>query len=242
MAAAPMGMPGWPELAFCTASADSMRMVLMARSSRVRDSVVGTDSPSTILYCQVGQISDLPGEILRPKSLSSRELLFTEVAALGAGRGGLVSDLEIGGFFASASGVSSGAGCYGGTAVFGFGSQLDLARLGPTWLARLRHVAACVVETLHCAQDQWKLCELISWVVMSNHVHVLLRPLQPLRSITRAIKQRHAARPRPFEPRPQRASDCWQEEAYDHWFAIRPSWAGSADMLSGIRFSAQRAG
>src|SRR5208283_3918203 len=42
MAAAPMGMPGCPELAFCTASAESMRMVLMARFSSVRDSVVGT--------------------------------------------------------------------------------------------------------------------------------------------------------------------------------------------------------
>jgi len=30
-----MGMPGWPELAFCTASADSIRIVLMQSSSRV---------------------------------------------------------------------------------------------------------------------------------------------------------------------------------------------------------------
>jgi hypothetical protein len=33
MAAAPMGMPGWPELAFWTPSAESMRMVLMQSSS-----------------------------------------------------------------------------------------------------------------------------------------------------------------------------------------------------------------
>ena len=29
MAAAPMGIPGWPDLAFWTASAASMRIVLM---------------------------------------------------------------------------------------------------------------------------------------------------------------------------------------------------------------------
>src|SRR5512137_685802 len=34
MSAAPMGMPGWPLLAFCTASAASMRMVLTAFSAR----------------------------------------------------------------------------------------------------------------------------------------------------------------------------------------------------------------
>ena len=130
MAAAPIGMPGCPELAFCTASAESMRMVLMARFSRVRDSVVGTGFSPTILYCQVGQISDLPGEFLWPKSLSSRELLFTEVAALVAGRGGLVSDLEIGGVFTQASGVSFGTGCYGGTAVFGAGPRTGYGSRG----------------------------------------------------------------------------------------------------------------
>src|SRR5438067_1892568 len=33
MAAAPIGSPGWPEFAFCTASAESTRMVSIARSS-----------------------------------------------------------------------------------------------------------------------------------------------------------------------------------------------------------------
>ena len=47
MAAAPMGMPGWPEFAFWTASAERMRMVLMHRSSRVCVSVVGKVSLSS---------------------------------------------------------------------------------------------------------------------------------------------------------------------------------------------------
>src|SRR5579875_728383 len=41
MAAAPMGMPGWPELAFCTASAERKRMVLIESSLRVAIEVVG---------------------------------------------------------------------------------------------------------------------------------------------------------------------------------------------------------
>src|SRR6185312_13640287 len=41
IAAAPIGIPGWPELAFCTASAESMRIVFMHKSSSVCVSVVG---------------------------------------------------------------------------------------------------------------------------------------------------------------------------------------------------------
>src|SRR5579864_2468579 len=39
MAAAPMGMPGCPALAFCTASTERMRMVLMHKFSRSRSGI-----------------------------------------------------------------------------------------------------------------------------------------------------------------------------------------------------------
>src|SRR5690242_10462736 len=54
-------MPGCPELAFCTASADSMRMVLMARFSSVRASVVGKRLSVQILY----------GPVMRPAAHAS---------------------------------------------------------------------------------------------------------------------------------------------------------------------------
>jgi len=92
--------------------------------------------------------------------------------------------------------------------------ELDMARVGPTWLAN-KAVALCVVETLRLAQDEWKLCELISWAVMSNHVHVLLQPLQPLRNITRAIKKVSARRANLILGRT--VLRFWQEEGYDHW-------------------------
>jgi REP element-mobilizing transposase RayT len=92
--------------------------------------------------------------------------------------------------------------------------ELDMARVGPTWLAN-EAVALCVVETLLLAQDEWKLCELISWVVMSNHVHVLLQPLHPLRNITRAIKKVSARRANLILG--WTGLRFWQEEGYDHW-------------------------
>ena len=41
MAAAPIGRPGWPELAVCTASMERMRMALMASVSSSRSSAGG---------------------------------------------------------------------------------------------------------------------------------------------------------------------------------------------------------
>jgi putative transposase len=95
-----------------------------------------------------------------------------------------------------------------------FDRELDRALSGPMWLANPR-IAAAVVHTLFTADKQWKLCELFAWVVMSNHVHVLLKPNKPLREVTRAIKSTSARQANiilgstglPF----------WQDESYDHW-------------------------
>ncbi|HTA67619.1 MAG TPA: transposase [Bryobacteraceae bacterium] len=92
--------------------------------------------------------------------------------------------------------------------------ELDDARSGPKWLANPR-IAAVVVDTLFTAQLRWKLCDLFVWVLMSNHVHVLLKPHKPLREVTRAIKSASARQANivlghtghPF----------WQDESYDHW-------------------------
>jgi REP element-mobilizing transposase RayT len=57
--------------------------------------------------------------------------------------------------------------------------------------------------------------ELFAWVVMANHVHVLLRPLIPLRKALMNIKSgsaraANAALGRTGKP-------FWQDESYDHW-------------------------
>ncbi|HLX42440.1 MAG TPA: transposase [Bryobacteraceae bacterium] len=85
---------------------------------------------------------------------------------------------------------------------------------GPTWL-RNPKVADAVVETLFVAANQWQLCDLFSWVVMSNHVHILIFPLKPLREVTRAVKSTSARLANQILGR--RGQPFWQEESFDHW-------------------------
>lgn len=92
--------------------------------------------------------------------------------------------------------------------------QLDSEVSGPTFL-KDPQVATVVAETLFVAANKWKLFELFAWVIMSNHVHVLLQPHKALREVTRAVKSTSARKAnivlglsgRPF----------WQDESYDHW-------------------------
>jgi REP element-mobilizing transposase RayT len=66
--------------------------------------------------------------------------------------------------------------------------RMDLALSGPVWLERPA-VAACVAETLKLAEQQWKFYELIAWVIMPNHVHVLADAHRPPGEIGRAIRK-----------------------------------------------------
>jgi putative transposase len=69
--------------------------------------------------------------------------------------------------------------------------EMDRASSGPTWLKDPR-IASCFVDTLFLAEKKCELYELFAWVVMSNHVHVLLRPHKPVREVTRAVKKTSA--------------------------------------------------
>jgi putative transposase len=91
---------------------------------------------------------------------------------------------------------------------------MDRATQGPTWLKDPR-VADAVVETLFLGAKRWELYELFAWVVMSNHVHVLLQPRKPLREVTRAIKNTSARTANRILGRS--GLPFWQDESYDHW-------------------------
>jgi len=91
--------------------------------------------------------------------------------------------------------------------------RMDLAPTGPVWLKDAR-VAACVVEALFKA-ERWKMYDLHSWVIMSNHVHVLLNPLKPIWKITRAVKNVSARDANHVLGRT--GNSFWQDESYDHW-------------------------
>jgi REP element-mobilizing transposase RayT len=91
--------------------------------------------------------------------------------------------------------------------------HLDMARSGPVWL-RDPEIAACAVRALHRGAELGHY-ELHAYVVMPNHVHVLLEPRVPLVQITRGIKGvaargANVALGRVGKP-------FWQDESFDHW-------------------------
>jgi REP-associated tyrosine transposase len=90
---------------------------------------------------------------------------------------------------------------------------LDQATVGPTWLNR-DDIAKLVVDALHYAQDTLKHFDLHAYVVMSNHVHVLVTPhiappkfMQSLKGFT--AREANKLLGRTGEP-------FWQSESYDH--------------------------
>ncbi len=92
--------------------------------------------------------------------------------------------------------------------------EMDRAAAGPTWLKDAR-VAHCVVDTLLTGARQWGLYELLAWVVMANHVHVLLQASKPLREVTRAVKNTSARQANRLLGRT--GLPFWQDESCDHW-------------------------
>ena len=92
--------------------------------------------------------------------------------------------------------------------------QLDSAASGPTFLKNPL-VADAVIETFFIASNEWDLYELFAWVIMSNHVHLLIQPLKSLSEITRAVKKTSARRANLILGRS--GLPFWQDESYDHW-------------------------
>jgi putative transposase len=92
---------------------------------------------------------------------------------------------------------------------------------GPRWLAQ-PEIAAIVRDAMHQGQDE-HLYRLYAYTVMSNHVHVLLQPLEdaqtgqpaPLARITQLLKGRTAR----FANQHLRRTGqrFWARESYDHW-------------------------
>jgi len=91
---------------------------------------------------------------------------------------------------------------------------LDNASSGPLWLKDPR-IAKEVVSAIHRGADELKQYKLHAYVVMANHVHLLVSPAIALPRITKGLKgvtARGANRilgriGRPF----------WLDESYDHW-------------------------
>jgi putative transposase len=64
---------------------------------------------------------------------------------------------------------------------------LDEARVGPTWMKR-EEIAEVVVESIHYAADHLSYYSLHAYVVMANHVHLLVTPLVPTSKLLQSVK------------------------------------------------------
>jgi len=92
--------------------------------------------------------------------------------------------------------------------------ELERCAYGPVWLQEAR-IAQMVLDTLHHGEQDRDFYRLRAYVVMPNHVHLLLQPLTTVSVITRWLKGSTARRANQLLCRTGRP--FWQDESYDHW-------------------------
>jgi len=91
--------------------------------------------------------------------------------------------------------------------------KLDMAATGPRWLENER-VAQAVADALQYGERQLGLYQLRAWVLMLNHVQILIHPEARLSRITKAIKNHSARLANAILGRT--GQPFWQDESYDH--------------------------
>jgi len=92
-------------------------------------------------------------------------------------------------------------------------SILDRAESGPLYLRR-PEIASMMVGALQHGEQKMSMYRLHAYVVLANHVHVLITPLESLSRITHSLK-RFTAR-KANEMLGMTGQPFWQEESYDH--------------------------
>jgi len=92
--------------------------------------------------------------------------------------------------------------------------ELERTPLGPCWLQQPR-VAECVTETIRDGERIRALYDLVAFVVMPNHVHLLIEPKAPAPKITQYVKGVSAKRANGLLRRT--GQPFWQDESFDRW-------------------------
>ena len=80
-------------------------------------------------------------------------------------------------------------------------------------------MARCVAEALRFGEEELRLYERHAWVIMANHVHVLIQPSAALARITKAIKNYTARLANKILAR--KDEPFWQRESFDRWVRDR---------------------
>ena len=92
--------------------------------------------------------------------------------------------------------------------------QALLRSTGPHYLAN-PEVADCVANAIVYGAEGLLLYELHAWVIMSNHVHLLIDPKVSLPRLTQSVKTFSAREANAILGRTGRP--FWANESYDHW-------------------------
>jgi len=90
---------------------------------------------------------------------------------------------------------------------------LDTTRTGPMWLKDHR-VAKIVEDSIRRGAFELGQYELSAYVVMANHVHMLVLPIADPTKLLRSLKSYTA---RQANKLLGRSGPFWQRETYDHW-------------------------
>ena len=92
--------------------------------------------------------------------------------------------------------------------------QLDHLHSGPDWLLDPR-IAGVVSNALRYGEMVRQLYRLHAWVIMPNHIHVILEPRIALQEIMRCLKGRTSRVANRILGRTGKS--FWQDESFDHW-------------------------
>ena len=101
-------------------------------------------------------------------------------------------------------------------------AALDASQQGPLWLKN-RNIAGQVTSAVHHGAVTLKFYQLHAFVVMPNHVHLLITPYVPMPRITNGLKgvtARTANRMLSLQE-----NHFWQDESFDHWVRNRSELA-----------------
>jgi REP element-mobilizing transposase RayT len=97
---------------------------------------------------------------------------------------------------------------------------LDQALTGPLWL-KDPQVAQCVHSQLQKLHEN-KIFLMRAYVLMANHVHLLLEPRSPIAQITQQLKGTTAREANLLLGRT--GQPFWQSESFDHWIRNPAEW------------------
>lgn len=91
---------------------------------------------------------------------------------------------------------------------------LDKATEGPFWL-REPAVADCVLDVMRKGERELRYFDMHAFVVMPNHVHLLITPKIPLPRIMEGLKGASARKANLILSRT--GQHFWQDESFDRW-------------------------